>query len=109
MASSIQGLNGALPDQPIDLVSASKISGTQAAADATQVAPTPPPPPREVNDATDLSALSAILARAVSAASAESPIRPPVIASIKAQIAAGMYGPDLSSVADAIVRALSVG
>ena len=32
MASSIQGLNGALPDQQIDLVSASKISGTEAPA-----------------------------------------------------------------------------
>ena len=41
MASSIQGLNGALPDQQIDLVSASKISGTEAPTSATQVAPTP--------------------------------------------------------------------
>jgi hypothetical protein len=108
MASSIQGLNGALPDQQIDLVSASKISGTQAPADATQVAPTPPPL-QEVNDATDLSALSAVLANAIATASAQSSIRPPVISAIKAQIAAGMYGPNLSNVADAIVRALGVG
>lgn len=108
MASTIQGLNGALPDQQIDLVSASKISGTPAPADATQVAPTPPPA-QAVNDATDLSALSAILANAIATASAESPIRPPVISAIKAQIAAGMYGPNLSSVADAIVRALTIG
>ena len=108
MASTIQGLNVALPDQQIDLVSASKISGTGAPTSATQVAPTPAPT-QGANDATDLSALSAILANAVATASAESPIRPPVIASIKAQIAAGMYGPDLSSVADAIVRALSIG
>lgn len=108
MASLIQGLNGALPDQQIDLVSASKVSGSQAPGDATQVAPTPPPP-QAANDATDLSALSAILANAVATASARSSIRPPLIDSIKAQIAAGMYGPDLSSVAQAIMRALSVG
>jgi len=108
MASTIQGLNGALPDQQIDLVSASKISGTPAPADATQVAPTPPPA-QAVNDATDLSALSTILANAIATASAESPIRPPVVSAIKAQIAAGMYGPNLSSVADAIMRALTIG
>jgi hypothetical protein len=108
MASSIQGLNGALPDQQIDLVSASKISGTEAPTNATQLAPTPVPT-QEANDATDLSALSAILANAVAAASAQSPIRPPVVSAIKAQIAAGMYGPNLSSVAEAIVKALSVG
>ena len=108
MASTIQGLLVALPDQQIDLVSASKISGTQASADAAQVAPTPPPA-QAVNDATDLSALSAILANAVATASAQSPIRPPMVSAIKAQIAAGMYGPDLSSVAEAIVRALGAG
>ncbi len=108
MATPIQGMNGALPDQQIDLVSASKISGTPASGDATQVAP-PSPPPQEAGDSTDLSALSAILATAVAAASARSPIRPPVVASIKAQIAAGMYGPDLSAVAGAIIKALSVG
>jgi flagellar biosynthesis anti-sigma factor FlgM len=108
MASSIQSLNGALPDQQIDLVSASKISGAQAPADATQVAPTPPAA-QAVNDATDLSSLSAILASAVAAACAESPVRPPVVATIRAQISAGMYGPDLSRVADAIVRALAGG
>jgi len=106
MASSIQGLNGALPDQQIDLASASKISSTQASADATQAAPTPSPS-ASASDATDLSALSAILANAIAAASAQSRIRPPIISQIKAQIAAGMYGPDLSSVAEAIVRALS--
>jgi hypothetical protein len=108
MASSIQGLNGALPDQQIDLVSASKISGTEAPSSAAQVAPIPASPPA-ANDATDLSTLSGILANAVAAASAQSPIRPPIVSAIKAQIAAGMYGPDLSSVAEAIVRALSVG
>jgi hypothetical protein len=108
MVSSIQGLNGALPDQQIDLVSASKISGTEAPNGAPQVALTPASPPA-ANDATDLSSLSAILATAVAAASAQSPIRPPIVSAIKAQIAAGMYGPDLSSVAEAIVRALSVG
>ena len=108
MVSSIQGLNGALPDQQADLASASKISGSQASGDATQVAPTPPPP-QGVNDSTDLSALSAILSRAIATASAESTIRPPLIDSIKAQIAAGTYGPDLSSVAAAIVRAFAVG
>jgi hypothetical protein len=108
MASSIQGLNGALPDPQIDLVSASKISGNQAAADATQVAPAPLPS-QGANDATDLSALSAILANAIAAASAASPIRPPVISAIKAEIAAGMYGPDLSSIAGAIIRALAGG
>jgi flagellar biosynthesis anti-sigma factor FlgM len=108
MTSPIQGSNGALPGQPIDLVSASKITGTQPSGDATQVAPAAPPP-QETNDATDLSALSAVLARAIAAASAASPIRPPIVAAIKAQIAAGTYGPDLSSVAAAIVRALSGG
>jgi flagellar biosynthesis anti-sigma factor FlgM len=107
MVSSIQGPNGALPDQQIDLVSASKISGAEAPTGAAQ-APTPASPPA-ANDATDLSSLSAILANAVAAASAQSPIRPPIVSAIKAQIAAGMYGPDLSSVAEAIVRALSVG
>jgi flagellar biosynthesis anti-sigma factor FlgM len=106
MASSIQGLNGALPDQQIDLASAGKISGTEAGADVTATAPAPTP--ATSGDTTDISALSAILANAISAASAESKIRPPVVSEIKAQIAAGMYGPDLSSVADAIVRALSV-
>ncbi len=108
MASSIQGFTGALPDQQIDLVSASKISGTEAPASATQIAPTPATA-QGANDATDLSALSAVLANAVAVASAQSPIRPPVISAIKAQIAAGMYGPDLSSVAQAIVKALSIG
>jgi flagellar biosynthesis anti-sigma factor FlgM len=107
MASSIQSLNGALPDQQIDLVGASKISGNQVAASATEAAPTPAPA-QAAADGTDLSALSATLANAIASASAKSPIRPPVIAQIKAQIAAGMYGPDLSSVAEAIVRALSL-
>jgi len=108
MASTIQGLNGALPDQQIDLASASKIATTSAPVDAAQAAPTPPPTVAG-NDATDLSALSAILANAIATASAESPIRPPVVSAIKAQIAAGMYGPNLSSVADAIMRALTIG
>ncbi len=108
MASTIQGINGALPDQQIDLVSASKIAGTPAPTDAAKAAPTPPPP-NAANDATDLSALSAVLANAVAAASAQSKIRPPLVAAIKAQIAAGMYGPDLSSVANAIVKALAAG
>ena len=108
MATSIQGLNGALHDPQIDLVSASKISGTPASGDATQVAPSPAPA-QAPSDSTDISALSAILASAIAAASARSPVRPPVIAAIKAQIAAGMYGPDLSSVAQAIVQALAAG
>jgi hypothetical protein len=108
MVSSIKGLNGALPDQQIDLASASKIAGNRVPGFTTQLAPTPPPA-LEVTDTTDLSALSAILARAVEAASAQSTIRPPLIDSIRAQIAAGVYGPELSSVAEAIVRALSVG
>jgi|SRR5689334_9691227 hypothetical protein len=108
MATSIQGLNGALPDLQIDLASASKVSGSQAPADATQAASVAPPA-TAANDATDLSALSAILANAVASASAQSPVRPPVVATIKAQIAAGMYGPNLSSVATEIIRALSVG
>ena len=103
MASSIQSLNGALPDPQIDLASAGKISSTEAAASAT----TSEPSTASSNDSTDISALSAILANAVAAASAKSPVRPPLVSQIKAQIAAGMYGPDLSSVADAIVRALS--
>ena len=106
MASVIQGTNGALPDQQIDLVSASKIAGTSATGDASQAAPTPPPS-QAAGDTTDISALSAILASAISAASAKSPIRPPIVAAIKAQIEAGMYGPNLSQVADAIVQALS--
>jgi len=106
MASSIQGLNGALPDQQIDLASAGKISGTEAPANATTSATTSSV--SATSDTTDISALSAILANAIAAASAKSPVRPPNVATIKAQIAAGMYGPDLSSVADAIVRALSV-
>ena len=108
MASTIQGLNGALPDQQVDLVSASKISGNQALTDTT---PAAPPPAAEATSGavTDLSALSALLANAISAASAQSPIRPPIISAIKAQIAAGMYGPDLSDVAATIARALAAG
>ena len=106
MASSIQGLNGTLPDPQIDLASAGKTSGTEAAADATATASAPQPASAS-SDSTDISALSAILANAISAARTKSPVRPPVVSQIKAQIAAGMYGPDLSSVADAIVRALS--
>jgi hypothetical protein len=108
MASTIQGLNGALPDQQIDLVSASKIAGNQAVTDAPKAAP-PPAPVAAAGAVTDLSALSAILAGAISAASAKSPIRPPIVSSIKAQIEAGMYGPDLSDVAATIARALATG
>jgi hypothetical protein len=108
MTSTIQGLNGALPDQQVDLVSASKTSGTQALTDTTPVAP-PPAPEAASGAVTNLSALSAALANAVSAACAQSPIRPPIISAIKAQIAAGLYGPDLSDVAAAVARALAGG
>jgi anti-sigma28 factor (negative regulator of flagellin synthesis) len=109
MASSIQGLNGILPDQQIDLANAGRISGTEAAANTAEAAsaPSSASSASTTSDATDISALSATLANAVAAASAKSPIRPPIVSAIKAQIAAGMYGPDLSSVAAAIVRALS--
>ena len=106
MASTIQGLNGVLPDQQVDLASASKIAGNQALTDTTPVAP-PPAPEAASGAVTDLSALSALLASAISAASAQSPIRPPILSAIKAQIAAGMYGPDLSDVAATIARALA--
>jgi hypothetical protein len=105
MVSSIQNLSGALPDQ-IDLASLNQTSGSQAAQDAGSSA-APPPPQPTVNDITNLSALSATLARAIAAASELSNFRPPLVASIKAQIAAGMYGPDLSSVAQAVSQGLS--
>jgi anti-sigma28 factor (negative regulator of flagellin synthesis) len=105
MASAIQGTNGTLPEPQVDLVSA--VAGTGSAGNSVAVA-APATPPPATDDSTDISALSAILANAVAAASAQSSIRPPLVASIKAQIAAGMYGPSLSSVADAIARALAV-
>jgi|SRR5580698_10367628 anti-sigma-28 factor FlgM len=108
MISSIQGSNGALSDQQIDLTSTSKISSGSAPASATQAAPTPAPT-QSPGAGTDLSALSMVLANAVASASAQSSIRPPVVSAIRAQIAAGMYGPNLSDVAQAVARALTVG
>jgi hypothetical protein len=107
MASSIQGLNGALPGQ-VDLASASRISNAQVPADPTPAAPAPAPV-EYAGASTDLSALSAILANAIATASAQSSVRPPVVSAIRAQIAAGMYGPNLSDVAQAVARALMVG
>ena len=108
MASIIQGVNGALPNQPLQLASANRTSSSQAATDASQAAPVAASSATS-RDGTDLSALSALLADAVATASAQSPVRPPIVSAIKAQIAAGMYGPALSDIAAAVANALVAG
>jgi anti-sigma28 factor (negative regulator of flagellin synthesis) len=107
MASIIQGVNGVLPN-PLQIASANRTSSSQAATDASQAAPVAASSATS-GDGTDLSALSALLADAVATASAQSPVRPPIVSAIKAQIAAGMYGPALSDIAAAVASALVAG
>ncbi len=57
-------------------------------------------------DATNLSPLSNFLGAAIRGAQSQSPVRPNVVAQIRAQLAAGTYQPDKTAVAASVYRAL---
>ena len=104
MANSIPGIGGSSSSSQVDLLETSSASkpGVQVASSSTGELASP----QQANDATDLSNLGKFIATAVKSAGARSSIRPDVVASFKAQLAAGTYHPDPNEVAARVAAAL---
>lgn len=104
MANSIPGVGGASSAQqiePAETSQASKQSLQSGSRNASDTAPS-----QQVSDATNLSKLGNIIASAAKAAGSQSSIRSGLVASLKAQIAAGTYHPDPDEVAARVAAAL---
>ena len=106
MANSIPGIGGSSSSQQVDLVETSR-AAKQGFQGATQSADDPASPAR-VGDSTSLSNLGGFIATAVKRAGVQTSIRPELVASLKAQIAAGTYHPDPDEVAARVVAALKL-
>jgi len=104
MANSISGIGGSASSPQVDLLETSAatkqaaLGGSQGASEITS--------PAVESDATSLSSLGSFIARMSALAAGQSSIRPEVVASLKSQIAAGTYKPDLNEVAARLAAAL---
>ncbi len=100
MANPVQGVGGALSAPQIENAGASRQSAgapSQAADVALQQQP---------GDRADLSALGKLIGTAAKAAIAQNSFRADLVASLKAQIAAGAYHPDPDEVAARVAAAI---
>lgn len=104
MANSIPGIGGSSASQQVDIVETSRAS-KQSVQGTSQSASDPASSP-QASDSTSLSNLGNFIATAAKLAGAQSSIRPEVVASLKAQIAAGTYHPDPDEVAARVAAAL---
>ena len=104
MANSIPGIGGSSASQPVEITDASRASkkdvqgGLPSAGDLTSSP--------QASDTIDLSNLGSFIATAAKQAGAHSSIRPELVASLKAQIAAGNYHPDPDEVASRVAAAI---
>ena len=103
MANPIQGVGGALPAPQIENAGASQASrqSVSASPQAADVAPQ-----QQAGDGADLSALGNFIGTAAKAAMAQNSFRADLVASLKAQIAAGTYHPDPDEVAARVAAAI---
>jgi negative regulator of flagellin synthesis FlgM len=102
MANSITSIGGSSPNNQVDLLETTRatqqsVQGTQS---STAIAP-------QAGDATNLSSLGNLIATAVKHASGQSSMRSDLVASLKAQIAAGTYNPDPNEVAARVAAAIN--
>ena len=104
MANSIPGIGGSSASRQVDIVETSRASKQGVAGTSQSASDRAASPP--ASDTTDLSNLGNFIADAAKAASAQSSIRPELVASLKAQIAAGTYRPDPDEVAARVAAAL---
>jgi anti-sigma28 factor (negative regulator of flagellin synthesis) len=104
MANSIPGVSGSASSAQVDIVETSRAS-KQEVQGATQSA-AEPASSLLAGDATVLSNLGTFIATAARTASLRSSIRPDLVASLKAQLAAGTYHPDPDEVAARVVAAI---
>jgi anti-sigma28 factor (negative regulator of flagellin synthesis) len=104
MANSIPGIGGSSSSQQIDILKTAGASkhGIQSASKAAS----DPVASTQIGVATDLSNLGTMVATAAKRAIASSAIRPEVVASLKAKIAAGTYHPDPDAVAARVAAAI---
>lgn len=105
MANSVTSIGGTAANPPTDAVESARGSG-QAVQNASQNAAVDDTSQQQTADATDLSTLAAFIANAAKAASSQSSIRTDLVASLKAQIAAGTYHPDPDEVAAVVAAAI---
>lgn len=103
MANSIPGVGGSSSSPQVDILGTSRAS-TQSVQPTAQSASNSASV--QLSDATNLSSLGNFIATAVQLAATQSSIRPEVVASLKAQIAAGTYSPDPDEVAASVAAAL---
>jgi flagellar biosynthesis anti-sigma factor FlgM len=103
MANPVQGVGGALSAPQIENAGASQASRQSAGApsQAADVALQQQP-----GDRADLSALGKLIGTAAKAAIAQNSFRTDLVASLKAQIAAGAYHPDPDEVAARVAAAI---
>ena len=101
MPNSILDVASARP-AAIEKIDASTGTQDTRAQSATSIDEQQPAPA----DATNLSPLSNFLGAAIRGAQSQSPVRPDVVAQIRAQLAAGTYQPDKTAVAASVYRAL---
>jgi len=104
MANSILGVGGSPSSQQSGMVEtsgASKRDVQSTSQTASDLASSEQP-----SDTTDLSDLGSFIATAAKQAGAQSSIRPDLVASLKAQLAAGTYHPDPDEVAARVAAAI---
>lgn len=104
MANSIPGIGGSSSSQQVDVSETSRAT-KRSVQDAAQIA-NDPAPPGQASDATSLSNLGSFIATAARRAGGQGSVRPEVVASLRAQIAAGTYQPDPDEVASRVAVAL---
>jgi|SRR5580698_3372352 negative regulator of flagellin synthesis FlgM len=103
MANSITGVGSSSSAGQAELIQTSRTSAQSIQnASQSEVAAAP----TEVTDATDLSNLGNLIATAAKRAGTQPSIRSGLVASLKAQIAAGTYNPDLNQVAARVAAAI---
>jgi flagellar biosynthesis anti-sigma factor FlgM len=104
MANSIVSVGGTSPNTQTDILEVSRApqQGVQSSSQSSNDAVAP----SEVGDATELSGLGNFIATAAKRASGQSSMRSDLVASLKAQIAAGTYHPDPNEVAARVAAAI---
>lgn len=104
MANSIVVVGSASSSQPIDLAEASRTSKPNPAD--SSLSPDDWSLTANPGVATDLSDLGTFISSTAKQASARSSIRVDLVSSLKAQIEAGTYRPDLNEVAARVAAAI---
>jgi flagellar biosynthesis anti-sigma factor FlgM len=103
MANSIPGVGSTSPNQ-VDLAETSQASKQSVQGTPQNAGDTSPT--QQASDKAELSALGSLIASASKAAASRSTIRFALVASLKAQIAAGTYHPDPDEVAASVAASI---